>query len=134
MIRVFTDDQERIGRWFSEANGNEYHVSDMMYIAAESNGKITCATGYNCYNGVSINIHFALKGWFNKEFIWYAFHFPFNELGLHKLIGPTPSTNVKSLRVSKHFGFIHEATIKDAAPGGDLFLMTMTKEQCRYLK
>jgi hypothetical protein len=134
MIRVITDDQERIGRWFSEANGNEYHISDMTYIAAESNGKITCATGYTCYNGVSMDMHVALKGWFNKEFIWYAFHFPFVELGIHKLIAPTPSVNVKSLRVSKHFGFILEATIKDGAPDGDLCLMTMTKEQCRYLK
>ena len=134
MIRVITDDQERIGKWFSEANGNEYSFTNMEYIATESNGVITCATGSNCYNGKSMQMHVALKGWFTKEAMWYAFHYPFVELGLHKLIAPIPSTNVKSLRVAKHFGFIPEAIIKDAAPDGDLHLLTMTKEQCRYLK
>ena len=132
MIRVFTDDQERIGKWFSEVNG--YDTIGMTFIGLESHGKIVGAAGYNCYNGKSMQMHVALKGWFTKEAMWYAFHYPFVELGLHKLIAPIPSTNVKSLRVAKHFGFIPEAIIKDAAPDGDLHLLTMTKEQCRYLK
>ena len=134
MIRVITDDQERIGRWFSEANGNSYVVSDRVYIGVESKGEITCAAGYDSFNGKSMYMHVALKGSLTKGALWYAYYYPFIELGVHKLIAPTPSTNVKSLRVSKHAGFIHETTIKDGAPDGDLYLMTLIKEQCRYLK
>ena len=129
-----TNDQERIGLWFAEVMGNNYPVKEMVYIATESNGKITCATGYNCYLGASIHMHVALKGRFTKEARWYAFHYPFIELGVNKIIAPIDEKNIKSLNIAKHFGFVTEAIIKDASPNGDLHLLTMTKEQCRYLK
>ena len=129
-----TNDQELIGLWFAEVMGNNYPVKEMVYIATESNGKITCATGYNCYLGASIHMHVALKGRFTKEARWYAFHYPFIELGVNKIIAPIDEKNIKSLNIAKHFGFVTEAIIKDASPNGDLHLLTMTKEQCRYLK
>tara|TARA_R110000868_G_scaffold153970_1_gene379955 strand:- start:864 stop:1268 length:405 start_codon:yes stop_codon:yes gene_type:complete len=134
MIRVFTDDQERIGRWFCEANGDEYPLAGMTFIGLESHGKIVAATSYNCFNGASVQMHVAITGRFNREALWYAFHYPFIDLGVKKIIAPVPSTNTKALRLDYHFGFKTEAIIKDAAPDGDLHFLTMTKEQCRYLK
>jgi L-amino acid N-acyltransferase YncA len=134
MIRVITDDQERIGKWFCKVNGHEYSPLGMTFIGLESQGEIVAATAYDCANGASIHMHVAITGRFNREALWYAFHYPFIELGVKKIIAPVHSTNTKALRLDHHFGFITEAIIKDAAPNGDLHLLTMTKEQCRYLK
>lgn len=129
-----TTDQPRIAEWFAKVMGNSCPVHEMVYIATESNGKITCATGYNGYNGKSINMHVALQGRFTKEARWYAFHYPFIELGVNKIIAPIDEANIKSLNIAKHFGFVTEAIIKDASLNGDLHLLTMTKEQCKYLR
>jgi len=43
------------------------------------------------------------------------------------------STNEKALRFDKKLGFVEEARISNAARAGDLVILTMTKEQCRWL-
>ena len=134
MIRIITDEQERIGDWFCKVNGHEYSPLGMAFIGLESHGELVAATAYNCFNGASIQMHVAITGKFNREALWYAFHYPFNECGVQKIIAPVPSTNTKALRLDHHFGFVTEAIIKDAALDGDLHLLTMTREQCRYLK
>ena len=75
MIRVFTDDQERIGKWFGEVNG--YNTIGMTFIGLESHGELVAATAYNCFNGASVQMHVAITGRFNREALWYAFHYPF---------------------------------------------------------
>lgn len=78
-------------------------------------------------------MHLAVDGKITPEFLWYGFYYPFEELKVRKLIGIVASTNEKALRLDKHFGYVTEAIIKDAAPTGDLHILTMTKDQCRYL-
>ena len=42
--------------------------------------------------------------------------------------------NWTSLKFDKHLGFVEEAVIQDAGKYGDMHILTMTREQCRYLK
>ena len=69
------------------------------------------------------------REWFNV-----LFGYAFNQLKVKKIMGVVDSTNIKALQFDAHIGFVEEATIKDAGKHGDLIILTMTRQQCRFLK
>ena len=91
---------------------------------------------YNCYTGASINIHIAGfdPRWGDRDLVWVGFDYPFNQLGCKKVIGQVPSYNDLALEFDLKLGFKIEAVIKDVFPNGDLFVVSMLKEDCRFLK
>lgn len=60
-------------------------------------------------------------------------NYAFNQLGVEKLIGPVPSTNMQAIQFDLRLGFQPEAIIRDAVPGGDMLIFSMTREQCKFL-
>lgn len=86
-------------------------------------------------NGASIMLHIAANGkrWMNREYLWFVFYYPFIQLGINKIISPVEGGNAACRTFIEHIGFTLEATLKDAAPQGDLLIYTMTKDQCKWL-
>jgi RimJ/RimL family protein N-acetyltransferase len=124
-----------VGPWIAEHTGGQWHTGQGSTIAIVENGKILGATLYQNFNGASIMMHCAGLGrsWLTREFLWFAFYYPFEQLAATKIISPVESNNVDSIRFIKHIGFTLEATLVDASPHGDLHLFTMTKDQCKWL-
>lgn len=90
---------------------------------------------YDGYNDKTISAHVWIRPGTTPSRAWYGaiFDYPFNRLGVHKIIGQVNSSNDAAVRLDSHFGFIKEAVVKDYYPTGDLVLYTMTKDQCRIL-
>lgn len=90
---------------------------------------------YDGYNGGSIAAHIWIKEGKRPSRAWYGaiFDYPFNRLGVKKIIGQVKSTNSKAVVLDSHFGFIMEAFVADFYEDGDLLIYTMTKGQCRVL-
>lgn len=131
--KIITDDQTRIGKWLHEQIKGTYADGIGSYIGLEKDGEIIAATGYEDFTGASVRTHIAVKGRVTKEFIRYIFWYPFEQLKVKKLIGLVSSGNEKALKLDKNFGFVEEAVVKDVYQDGDLHVLTMTKEQCRFL-
>jgi RimJ/RimL family protein N-acetyltransferase len=66
--------------------------------------------------------------------IWVCFNYPFVQLGCSKLFGQVPASNRKALEFDLKLGFIEEARVKDVFPDGDLIVIAMKREDCRWLK
>ena len=50
------------------------------------------------------------------------------------MIGLTPSTNKKAIKLNKHFGFEEVHRVKDAVSDGvDIIVLELRRENCRYL-
>ena len=99
--------------------------------------QIIAATWYDGWNGANMNAHIAARPgrrWMTREFLWYMFHYPFVEVGVKRLTGFVASTNYDARRFDEHLGFTLEATLKDAAPDGDMLVYRMMKDECRWLK
>jgi len=62
-----------------------------------------------------------------------VYHYPFNQMGVDMLIGMTPANNEKALRLAKHAGFVEKYRIVEAHPDGDIVLLTLFKQDCRFL-
>ena len=112
-----------------------HHTPDLVCIGRrDSEGKILGVVGFESYNGASIQIHSAGDGaWLSKDFLGAIFHYPFRVCKVNVIIGPVASTNHRAIRLNERVGFVKEHAIVGGHPDGDLILMTMRLEDCKYL-
>lgn len=88
------------------------------------------------FNKATIQIHCAsVKGrrWLTRELLWHAFNYGFVVCGCSKLIAPVPETNTRALDLNKHLGFTVETVIGGVFLDGGLLVMSMRREDCRFL-
>lgn len=88
------------------------------------------------YNVVSVQVHVAglQKGWIDRALLWVAFDYPFRCLNIRKLIALVRQTNTPSLEFCAHMGFNVETRVTDVFPDGDMIVLGLYKDQCRFLK
>lgn len=130
--RIFVNDTARVGEYIAKRNGGTYRDLSCPSVGLECNGQMRAGIIYDNYLGNSICGNFAIER-MNREWLWYCFHYPFEELKVKKLIGLVDSTNLAAIRFNLHLGFRCEATIADAAKRGDLHIFTMARDECRWL-
>jgi RimJ/RimL family protein N-acetyltransferase len=134
---VIVTDAARVGPWVCEKTGGVWSPSDATAIGLEKNGELVAGVVYDHFNGASICMHVASDGskkWLNREYLRFCFQYAFDQAKVKKVIGIVPSSNEDALRFDLHLGFSEEARIKNAHPQGDLILLTMTRQQCRWIK
>lgn len=110
--------------------------ADTVIARVDPDGTLRGGNIYNGYTGVAINVHMAGfdPHWCNIDMLWVGFHYPFVQLGVRKLFAQVPAANSKALDIDKKLGFKEEARIKDVFPDGDLIVLAMKPEDCRWLK
>lgn len=133
MRQIVSEPKEILGEWLCSRVGGTY-TGEGQYIALIKDGQIIACVGYDNYNGSSIRMHVAGEGkkWMTREYLRICFWYPFEQLKVKKIIGLVDSTNKQALNFDKHLGFIEEHVIKEAGQIGDLHILTMTREQCRF--
>lgn len=113
-------------------------VEGMKGVGLEKDGKLIAGALYEGYNGHNVWVHLAGapgRKWMNRQFLWYGFHYPFNEMGVKRLSGYVNASNTDARRLNEHLGYEEEARLKGAAPdGGDVILYVMWRENCRFLE
>ena len=136
MKRTVWDQSERVGLWVCERLECGFDRLTSTAIGIESNGEIVGGVVFDNFRHRSISMHVASIGgnWMTLDFLKAVFGYPFDQLGVTKVIAPVDSTNSKSMRFVSHLGFVLEATIKDAGRHGDFLIYTMNRAQCRFLK
>lgn len=104
-------------------------------IARVKDGQLLGGTIFQGYTGASIEMHVAGfdPHWISKSLIFVTFGYPFLQLGCLKVIGRVAENNKQALEFDLKLGFIEEARIRDVYPEGDLLILTMRRDQCRWL-
>lgn len=93
-------------------------------------------TGFKGF-GSSIGLHVAGfdPRWIDRDMLWITFAYPFEQLGCVKITATVPTRNQKAVLFNRKLGFVEEARVANLFPdGSDLSIMTMRKEDCRWLK
>lgn len=108
---------------------------DHVISRLDATGKLLGGVTYDNFCGTSICMHVCSfdPRWLSKDMLWVIFHYPFVHLGCKKVLGFVESTNKQAIAFEKKIGFIEEARIADACPGGDVLVMSMRREDCRWL-
>lgn len=113
------------------------YVEHMKGLGLERDGELVAGVLYEGYNGQNVWMHVAaVPGgrWLNRDYLYYCFHYPFNELGVKRISGYVNASNTAARRLDEHLGFKPEAMLTGAAPdGGDVILYAMWRKDCRYV-
>jgi len=102
----------------------------------EQTAKMIAACWFDSWNGANVNMHVAAlpgRRWMTRDFLYTVFDYPFRVCGVRRITGLVSSTNFDARRFDEHIGFTLEATLKDAAPDGDLLVYAMFKQDCKWL-
>jgi len=130
---IVVNNQEFLAKWLCDRIGLT-PTPEIMCLGTVIGDRLVGVVGYDGYNGASIQMHVAGEGnWFTKESLRTAFDYPFNVLNVNMVIGLVPSGNTDAIKFNTHLGFQTDAVLKGAHPDGALLVMSMTREQCRYL-
>ena len=120
--------------WVADRSGGEYFGGGVGF-GIERNGQLVCGVLFENFTGRSMQIHVAKTpdGRMSRAWLRALFRYAFDHCKVNKIIGVIDSENSESLRFTRHIGFTDEAVIKDAGPAGDFHILTMTRNQCRFL-
>jgi hypothetical protein len=89
---------------------------------------------YTNYTGRSVQMHMAGDpGWVTSKMIWIAFDYPFNQLGVECVIGLVSEDQVDVLDYDRRLGFKEIARVPGIVPGGDLIVLSMMRNECKWL-
>ena len=135
MRTVTTQNQYNLREWLSEVGKFEY-PQNTACIGQEKDGKLIAVVGYNSFLPNSCQIHVASTDvyWLNKDLLFAIFDYPFNKLKVKVIIAPISKDNVKSLNLCRKLGFEQVADIPYGHLDGDLIIVTMKRNQCKWLQ
>lgn len=124
-----------MGKWIQQRGGGFFREGTKC-IGFEKNGELVSGVMYDFYNGASVYAHIAADGkyWMNREYLWFLFHYAFEQLKVNVIIGLVPSYNLQARRFDEHLGFKLLVEIPDADPEGSTLIYIMKKSDCKWLK
>ena len=136
-MKVTLEQSDYYRWWCVDRIGVPYKPGDGMTVTLlKDDGTPAAVCLYTDFNSVNVFGSVAAepgKHWLNRDFLWYCFRYPFIQMGVNRITSFVASTNEEAIRFDTHLGFTLEATLKGAHPDGDLLVMTMHKDQCRWL-
>lgn len=72
--------------------------------------------------------------WLPKQFAIIAMAYPFNQCGYRRISAVISEKNPRSLALAKRFGMVEEGRMRQAAAGGEDYIMLgMLRSECRFL-
>ncbi len=134
-LRVFSMPPEALG-WLCERAGCAWTPNLRAIWAIDKHGKIHGAVGFDGWLGNAAQMHIALENPLAlRALIRPAFDVIFNQAGKDIAMAVIPSHNERSLRMVTHAGFRVAYRLKDGwAPGDDMILLEMRREDCQWLE
>jgi RimJ/RimL family protein N-acetyltransferase len=106
-------------------------------ICSVANGKLLGGVVYSNYTGHGGSVLCHMAGWsprwMTRDLLWVGFDYPFNALQVRKIFACIPSDNRDAIAINKRWGFRDECILRDVYPGADMIVLSMQREDCRFL-
>ena len=138
MIKILTGRGGKYVEWADKKIFSDDHFpEDSVFMALLDGEEIRGVTVFTDYRGDSIGMHVAgaFKGWMTPRYVRAVFHYVFNQLGCKRATGLVRPDNLKALITDLKLGFKFEGCLRRAdCDGSDLYVLGMTKEECRWIK
>lgn len=126
----------RLARLSNPSGGGLFNPLTDQCIARVKDGALLGGVIFDNYTQAAIGVHTAgfVRHWVNRDLIWVTFDYAFNQLGVRKMIGLTPSNNTDAIKFNTSAGFTVETIVKDVFPDSDLLIFSLYKKDCKWLK
>ena len=108
----------------------------LMMCGWVQDNKLVMVVGLDSFVGKTCHIHVSMAQGFNytpRAMLQEVFKTAFENC--HMLIGVVNSKNENALKYDQHLGFVESVRFPGMHDdGGDLVVLTMSKDQCKYLE
>lgn len=123
------------GQAIGDKVGNPFMPRVDRCVSRTRAGNLVGGVIYQNYTHRGINLHVAAwdSRWLTRDLLWTIFTYPFDMLKVTKVMAFVPTTNRRAIDFDKSIGFKEEYTIQDVVPGGGLMILSMRREDCRWL-
>jgi RimJ/RimL family protein N-acetyltransferase len=135
--RMVVHDQARVATWVAAQIGMGTPFSGYGAIGLEdADGNMTAGFVIENFTDTNATCHIAGVGrrWLSRPFLFACFDYAFRQLGLKRLTGFVSAANHDALRFDRHLGFEDEFVIKDGCADGDVIMLVMWRDKCRFLR
>lgn len=135
MKKIIYGQDDRVGPWVCRRINATWIPGQAKTIGLEEEGELIGGCLIESYiAGGSVSMHVAGEpGWCTRSYLRAAFRYVFVQLDCNVAIGVVPSGNSKALAFDWALGFREHTRIEGAHPDGALVLLTMRKEDCKWL-
>jgi RimJ/RimL family protein N-acetyltransferase len=122
-----------------DVNAEARYGGTFCYCLTHENkvGTLLGGVTFSSYTGEhgSVMVHAAgfAPGWCSRDMLWATFDYAFNHLKCKVALAVINSKNKKALAFNKRVGFTVKAIIEDVYPDGDMLILVMPIERCRWL-
>jgi RimJ/RimL family protein N-acetyltransferase len=134
-MKQFVVNDPRTVKFICEQTGStDFH--NYTSIGLDRDGEIIAGVVYDNFSGANVFMHFAGKHgtrWCTRDFLKMVFGFAFDGMGCRRISGFVPASNKCAVNFELNLGCKVEATMKDAHPTGDMLIMKMDRQECRFL-
>lgn len=122
--------------WFTQRTGYPTGPSFRAIEVVDGSGMVAGMVGFDNWCPNSAQIHVAIdRPALCRRLIRAAFEFPFVQAGRGVLVALIAAINEKSMDLAQRFGFRIAYRVLDGwAPGVDLVVMELRKENCRWIR
>ena len=95
------------GEALARAAGTDYNPKAHAHFCRVRGSELIGGVIFSTYTGESIAIHMAgfNRHWINRDLMFMAFDYPFNQLGVKRLFGIVPESNTRALDMDLRLGF-----------------------------
>ena len=108
---------------------------EAQFIGQLKDDRIVAVIAYCNFVANSCAMHIGSVGdnWMSRDLLWAAFDYPFNKLEKKVILATLAADNEEAVRLNRHLGFQEKCVIEDAHEDGDLMIMSMKREDCKWL-
>jgi RimJ/RimL family protein N-acetyltransferase len=136
MLKIVLDDIPAQLAWAAAKIGLPCFREDARAFGVERDGQLCAVVVYDCFSPYDCAIHVASDGsghWATRQVLAYTFQYAFIHCGLLRLTALIASKNRAALKFNRHLGFQTEGLCRDALPDDNLYVLGMTRKECRFI-
>lgn len=136
MSRLVYGETERMLQWAAGRFDFGTPPADTQAIGLEGEGGLKVVAFFNNFSSTNCDIHVVTDGsraWATRGFLAAVFAYPFIQCGLRRVTAYVAADNTAALEMDLRLGFQREGVMREGADTGDMMILGMLKNECKWL-
>lgn len=131
---MLTNDKELVREWVESKDAGDFSGGCFAALGVLDNDKLVAGVVYDHYTETCVTATIAVeKKVLPRQLVRAMFRYPFEQLGVSKIIVYINDANKASVKLATKLGFAIEGKIKDVYPDGSMLIMGLPKANCVWL-
>jgi len=132
---ILTNDKEWVGSVGMARTGCNFpHGCEAVIGAVDENDSLVAGVVYDHFTETCVTATIAIeKKNLPRRLVKAMFRYPFEQMGVKKIIVYLNEANRASVRLASKLGFAIEGRIKDVYPDGSMFIMSLSRANCVWI-